>query len=260
MNRKIKQFLKNPTKEYRKIPNFLKKSLEKRFSPFLFKNRRRIFEFFGSDYYSKPYPHHDVILKYLNKEKGFFVECGGNDGHHFDPTYFLEKFRKWKGIIVEPLPIYKICKKNRKKSVIYNCALSNPGMEGKKIEIINCGCLSFINDKQKDRLEWASKNKISLKSKNKKVSTIAHTLNFILDNYFSKHDLKEIDLLVIDVETYEWEVLMGINLDKYKPKFILIEIHKKNCFDRIKNLLNKNYYLLEDLGLSDYLFKIKSNS
>ena len=47
----------------------------------------------------------------------------------------------------------------------------------------------------------------------------------------------------MDVEGYEFEVLQGLNLKKYKPQYMLIEIYN-NDFDNICNYLQSYNYKL----------------
>ena len=63
------------------------------------------------DFLSKPYgvekmEYHNNLLKYIDFNSGFFIELGGYDGFFHSPTYYLEKFKNWQGILVEPHPIF----------------------------------------------------------------------------------------------------------------------------------------------------------
>ena len=61
------------------------------------------------------------LEKYLNFEKGFFIEAGANDGYSQSNTYFLEKKRRWSGIQIEGIPkLFEKARKQRNKSVVYN--------------------------------------------------------------------------------------------------------------------------------------------
>lgn len=52
------------------------------------------------------------IEKYLNFDNGFFVELGANDGVNQSNSLYFEKYRNWKGVLVEPIPHnYLLCKK-----------------------------------------------------------------------------------------------------------------------------------------------------
>ena len=72
----------------------------------LSKIRRTICEYFGIARYSRP-ALNDIdrkLEKYLDFEEGFFVEAGANDGFNQSNTYYLEKIKKWSGILIEPIP------------------------------------------------------------------------------------------------------------------------------------------------------------
>ena len=59
------------------------------------RSRRRLFEFFGSDYYSKPakFGMDKKLEEYLTGHGGFFIEVGAYDGFRESNTYYLEKFK-----------------------------------------------------------------------------------------------------------------------------------------------------------------------
>lgn len=70
------------------------------------------------------------------------------------------------------------------------------------------------------------------------------TLEKILDEIdLQKLNIKNIDLLTLDVEGYELEVLEGLNINKYRPTYMLIEIYIKQ-YDDILNFLTENNYKL----------------
>ena len=67
----------------------------------------------------------------------------------------------------------------------------------------------------------------------------ATTLEKILD----KQNCKHIDFLSLDTEGYELNILKGLNLDKYRPIYMLIEIYTKDYDNIIEFLESKNYNL-----------------
>ncbi|MBC1270328.1 FkbM family methyltransferase, partial [Trichormus variabilis FSR] len=80
----------------------------------------------------------------------------------------------------------------------------------------------------------------------------AKTLESILDKFA---ELPQIDFLSLDVEGYELDVLKGINLVKYQPKYILVEAR---FFEEINLYLSFNYDLIDQLSHHDYLYRLKS--
>lgn len=109
-------FLKDPLGKSQKVLPYAK--------ALLLNQLRHFAELFGIERYSRPYPNHDKLLHHIAIRNGFFVACGGNDGYGFDPTYYLERFRGWQGLIIEPIPkCAQACRKNRPRSVVIEAAL-----------------------------------------------------------------------------------------------------------------------------------------
>lgn len=81
------------------------------------------------------------------------------------------------------------------------------------------------------------------------VTVPARTLTSVLDEV---EGLDEIHLFSLDVEGYELEVLKGLNLDKYRPNYILVEAR---FFDEINDFLTRHsYYFVEKITGHDYLY------
>ena len=39
------------------------------------------------------------MLKFINYENGFYIECGANDGVNQSNTWYFEKQLKWRGLL-----------------------------------------------------------------------------------------------------------------------------------------------------------------
>ena len=150
-----------------------------------------------------------------SKENGFFIELGANDGLFQSNTAFLEKSRKWKGILIEPsIKGYELCKKNRINSICLNYACVSNNYKKDYIEG------DFLNNNP-----MASIDGTRLSNNTDIQSVKAMTLEKILDIHL---DGNYIDFLSLDTEGYELNILHGLNLDKYRPKYILVEIYSKD--------------------------------
>ena len=252
MNKKLKRLLKNPKKEYKNI-FFLLLRITKRIN-------KTFFDLIGLDYFSRPYPNHDRIITHLkNKKKGFFVECGGYDGVFQDPTYNLEKFKGWTGVIVEPIPeMHKICQKNRSNSTVYNYAAGSKLDNNSSLRIVNVGPMSIIKNSELNYDHWASGAEQVLGLVREELDVSSRTLDSILEEHFLQNGVREIDMLVIDVEGFELDVFDGFSLEKYLPHFILIEIMDLNRKSVINRRLQSLYVLREEFSNSDYLFEHKT--
>jgi len=83
----------------------------------------------------------------------------------------------------------------------------------------------------------------------------------ILDSHLPKGTT--IDLLSIDVEGHDLNALMSVNLNKYRPRIIVIEIHEfklaENSADPIVKYLKDNDYALECFStINGYFRDIRS--
>jgi FkbM family methyltransferase len=164
----------------------------------------------------------------MNKENGIFIELGANDGLTQSNTAFFEFYKGWKGILIEPSPnAFNECKKNRPNSLCYNYAcVSSDFQESEILGDFNGSLMSSIDGKRLD-----SNQLISVKTAT-------------LDNIIEQSKFTSIDLLSLDTEGYELNILKGLNLNKHRPKYMLIEIYDKQYAEIIEFLENNNYILM----------------
>jgi len=177
------------------------------------------------------------LTSYLNKlgEKGFYLEVGAADGISQSNTYNLERLGNWTGILIEPdIDIYKLCRKNRPNNFIYNCALVSASYNNKYISFTPNVCPLMTNISNK--IDSVDKKTVEAK-----------TLNSIL-----KEHNRNLDFCSIDVEGYELNLLNGLNLEKYRPRLICIEI-TYNKTEIFKIMKQNDYKLIDQIG-HDYIF------
>ena len=184
------------------------------------------------------------MLKYINYENGFYIECGANDGVNQSNTWYYEKKLNWQGLLIEPIyEVFAELKKNRSdKNFFYNKALRSFNYKKKNVE---------LNFNSRDTLITSSKlNNIE----NRKIKVKSKNLNSILNQIKAP---KVIDFFSLDVEGDEFEVLNGINFNKYNFKYFLIEC---NQLKKLKKFLKKhNYKFIKKMSPgNDYLFKFVS--
>lgn len=245
---KITKLVKNPRENVGKIIPFIKSKIV----PY----RRGLYEFFGSEKYSHPYSGHEALASYIKKENGFFVQCGGHEGYSNDPTYYLEKFKGWRGIIAEPLPaLSKICQKNRKNSTVIQSACVSPDHQEKTISFVDCSAMSFVKGSIEDSADWIKASEECQDIKCLEVKVNAQTIQTMIDENTADSNKKNIDLFVADVEGYELEALRGLDFSKNSPTYILVEIRDGERLQKISDfLVPLGYRLLEQIGENDALF------
>jgi len=245
---KFKKLIQDPKSNFGKVLPFMKSKI----APY----QRDLYELFGTEKYSKPYPGHEALLKYITRRDGFFVQCGGNDGYGFDPTYYLEKFMGWRSIIVEPLPISKLCQRNRKNSIVVQSACVSSGYPESTVSFIDCNFMSFVKDSIENSSEWIKLGEDAQKMECRELVVPAETVQSIIDKQATSTGNLIIDLFVADVEGYELQVLHGLDFKKNSPSYFLLEIQNSDRMQEITDFLQPlGYSFVEELGEKDFLFK-----
>ena len=185
-----------------------------------------------------------LVREYFdNKPDGFFVDVGANNPTTImSQSHHLEQMLNWSGILVEPNPIFaKLARENRPNSFMFegacvdtddhpNLTLYIPLKDGREMDV-HAGI-----DKNIDDFSY---------SEHKEITVAARTLNSIL----KEAGATEIDLLSIDVEGAELQVLKGLDINKYKPKLILLE-DKHLYLTKHRFLKKRGYRLIKRTGFN----------
>lgn len=205
----------------------------------------------------KPLNVRDVfeIISRKKKNTPFFIQVGSFDGISNDPVFeFVNKYN-WQGILVEPMPPHfeKLLNNySHKKGLIFE----NVGIGDK------AGAFDFFylpaeyNDPAwLQQLSSFDKNSLVANLKDSHPQLIDHiqkrTINAItLSELVRKNNVKEIDVLNIDAEGYEYKILKDLETLAIKPNIILFEwgCMPKEELDKLNNLLQKNHYSLYASG------------
>jgi len=190
-----------------------------------------------------------VLLKTNFKKRGYFVEFGAKDGIDYSNTLILERKYHWKGIIAEPAKIYhQKLKKNRPNiNICTDCVYSVTGSKIDFYETREPNFSTIYKFKNSD-------SHIRIKKNIYQVKTIS--LVDLLKKYNAP---KIIDYLSIDTEGSEFEILKNFDFKKYKFKIITVEHNFTYLRNKIYDLLTKNGYKREFVGLSkwdDWYYKV----
>lgn len=147
--------------------------------------------------------------------EGFYVDVGSNHPRTLSNTLFFDKCLGWKGICVEPNPIYHKAYKDRSCKLIPNCVwkerkvlwfdMPSSNSKGTAGRILNC----------------TDDGKCSDKGIGRQVRVECLTLDEILEG--SNH---LIDMLSVDVEGFEIDVLEPFPFKKYNITVVTVEINK----------------------------------
>ncbi|HSU28590.1 MAG TPA: FkbM family methyltransferase [Chitinophagaceae bacterium] len=198
----------------------------------------------------------DLILSYfpLTGER-VYVDVGCNEPVVFSNTFQLY-LQGWQGIVIDAnKELVKKFKRIRKKDTCICAAVSDI-----EKEVIfhrsETSAVSTIDEKKivQYRKQWTFNNEDQ-----EKITT--RTLNSILEEHLPPGST--IGLLSIDVEGHDLQVLKGMDLQRYRPRLIIIEVHALDSIhdSEIYKHLSEKEYSLEGFAVWNAYFvdkRIKS--
>lgn len=193
------------------------------------------------------------LLGYFkDRVNGFYIDVGAFHPYRINNTYLLYK-KGFKGINIDisatSIDFFDLA---RPDDVNLNVGASDKFEEKIFFSKKN---LSFHNTLSKSLAE----SHIQTEPFKKKYSILCKTLDEIIEK--TKFSNEIIDFLNIDAEGYDYQVLLGLNLKRYKPEVICIEISplvdKKNDHykdTKIYKHLLKHGYKLSWKGFNSFIF------
>lgn len=164
---------------------------------------------------------------FRGRTEGFFIEVGAYDGVNLSNTYFLEQMG-WRGLLVEP--IAELCQHAataRPRSCVIQAACSRKGSAHSARFTLtqNVPVLSFLHADQ-DHVDRCKREGAKLVEIEVPLTTLD---NIVLESRklsptpWTPNVGWRIDLVSIDTEGCELDVLDGFDLDRFKPRVLLIE-------------------------------------
>ena len=193
-----------------------------------------------------------LIDFFKNRRNGFYVDVGAFHPYRINNTYLLYK-KGFRGINIDisatSIDFFDLA---RPDDVNLNVGASDKFEDKFFFSKKN---LSFHNTLSKSLAE----SKIQTEPFKKKYSISCKPLDKIIQE--TKYSNKIINFLNIDAEGYDYQVLLGLNLKKYNPEVICIEIsslvdekneHYKDT--KIYKHLIKYGYKLSWRGFNSFIF------
>lgn len=206
----------------------------------------------------------DIISLYFHQipKNFFFVQIGANDGRKNDPIYnFVTKY-SLSGILIEPQKeVFEKLKKNYaayNNLIFDNVAISNKDGVQRIYSIKKSFQEIYNKELGDDAASIASFKKSHIVKHLKRHEDFFRDKN--IDDYIEeieieslsfaslikKHNIKNIDVLQIDTEGFDFEIIKMFNFELFSPSLICYEnkhLSEKEQKECIKLLENENYKL-----------------
>lgn len=214
--------------------------------------RRALHEAAGSARYSRM-ALHDLdrkLERHIGFDGGVFVEAGANDGVEQSNTYYLEKFRGWTGLLVEPEPgLAAACRRNRRARVA-EAALVAEDVPGATVVLNFAGLMSTVDGALGDAAATARHVATALSVQpelagTRRVPVPARTLSALLDEAGL---VRPVDLLSLDVEGGEAAALRGLDFSRHAPRFICVEARDAAAIAAVLEPRYRVVEVLTDVG------------
>jgi len=177
--------------------------------------------------------------------KAVFIEIGANDGVQHDHLRPFIVSLPWRGVMVEPLPwVFERLRSNYRgqKGVTFE----NAAIAGADGQVPFYYAAAPAEDRgQDDRPIWS--DTIGSLSRAEVEKTIAGARDFAasglgvhipgiesriertevpsitFESLCRKHRIRELDLLLIDAQGYDYEIINGIDFERYRPRLLIYE-------------------------------------
>lgn len=220
----------------------LKKSLMKIFPDRFILGTYALKDMFTRRIISYSFEGEDIVLNNIfeDQKKGFYVDIGANHPNKFSNTYLFYK-KGWCGINIDATPgsmmLFNIF---RKRDINLEVPVSN-NLHPLKYYIFDEPGINSFSEQLSVEREKTTNYKI-IKTIEMKPSSI----KAIMDMHLPENTV--IDFMSVDVEGFDFNVLQSNDLDKYKPRVIVVEQMLDSCRSikesEIYNFLKKLQYAL----------------
>ncbi|MBX9735866.1 MAG: FkbM family methyltransferase [Phycisphaerales bacterium] len=150
---------------------------------------------------------------------GFYIEVGAFDGVTLSVSYAFDAIG-WDGLLIEALPeVASACKHNRPHARVENFALARAGATGTTtFNLAGDGPGSVFSYREPTASHTQLLQQQGVKSR--EITVPVTSLDALLE---SQAPTRPIDFAVIDVEGGEVELLAGFDIERWKPRALLIE-------------------------------------
>lgn len=170
-----------------------------------------------------------IIQPILGKDGGTYLDIGANHPLRFSNTYHLYKFRKWRGVLVEPNPeLAKILQKRRPGDLVLPLAVG--ARDG----------VAFFEKTPEHTLSRIVSDPSEARHPVLEISVLS--LRTLLTRHADR--LAGVEFLNVDCEGMDFKILEGNDWERCRPKVICAE-SSAETEDQLNALLSrKGYHLI----------------
>jgi len=188
----------------------------------------------------------DKLLRELfhGQATGVCVEVGGFDGETFSNTLAFEE-NGWRAVIVEPMPHFaEKIRARRPKATLFACAAGAKAGQARLVIAHGVEALSTVT------AEPAHLDRIRKMGGSMEEITVPMRT---LDELLAEAGVTKIDFITIDVEGGELAVLAGFDLDRWKPRVVILENNDgKWCGEVHDAMLRRGYHYFRSTGCNEW--------
>ncbi len=232
-------------------------------------NNSTLFKFFYSHFYK---PKKGSLSSFYNiysrkMTQIFVIQVGANDGINHDPIHKFIKRDRWSGILIEPQPfvfrnkLHPLYRRNQ-NIALENIAISNENclMDMYRLSFTNerwaTGLTTFEREVLQKRVDAGG---VDFTANKQGVITPARKEDYIenfkveaksFDFLLEKYQVKQVNVLQIDAEGFDFEVVKLFNLSKNQPDVVVFEADhlSEDDFKEVGSYLTVNNYRFKKLG------------
>lgn len=193
---------------------------------------------------------------FIDYDRGYFLEIGANDGVNQSNTLYFERYRGWRGTLVEPFPTnFFKCRRNRSPETKVFCAACVPfGYTERFVPMVysNLMSISEIPGGDIEDIKRHAQTGKQFLSPEEDVFTFGAEAKNLQDILLQAQAPRKIDLFSLDVEGVELQVLEGLDHNTFRFRWLLVECRS---FPRMNAYLQeRGYQFVRSLSEHDYLF------
>lgn len=164
-----------------------------------------------------------ILAQFEDGYQGYAAEVGASDGIYVSPTWALEWKARWTVLCVEANPLIKPLL-TAERSFVESCAVGSANADGVEFHMYEENLESYSALKPEF-------NHPSVK-RSARWRTCAVNVRK-LDDLLDKWQFPRLDALCIDVEGGETDVLAGTDLERWKPRVVVVECWRQGSLDSL---------------------------